>query len=212
MCGLCVPPVHTLFTPCSHPVHTVCVAHRVCGTWHTVYEANTQPFSPSGDSRGSTTSAVSSDAFKNLGAAPGDDFAQPQLPVTQHASNEMDDVFGGKIDQTIDSILSHTLDNAKTGNIFELVAAALEKQRVATGLMELRTEVKTLRQKNINLRMQLDEMEKMMDANIEDRERVIQARNEQVGSLRRGKEEVEAELYSANEENTGEDGQTGAVQ
>ncbi|GMH80190.1 hypothetical protein TL16_g08439 [Triparma laevis f. inornata] len=85
-------------------------------------------------------------------------------------------------------------------NIFTVVAAALEKHRVAMGLEELRHEVKTLRQKNMNLKMQLEEMEKMMDANIEDRERVISQRNGQIVDLKREKEELEAALYGEKEE------------
>ena len=75
-------------------------------------------------------------------------------------------------------------------SIFSVVAAALEKHRVATGLEDLRLEVKTLRQKNMNLRMQLEEMEKMMDANIEDRERTILQRRDQILELKREKEDV----------------------
>ena len=81
-----------------------------------------------------------------------------------------------------------------------MVAAALEKHRVATGLEELRLEVRTLRQKNMNMKMQLEEMEKMMDANIEDRERVISQRKEQIIVLKKEKEDLEAFLKSAIEE------------
>jgi hypothetical protein len=81
-----------------------------------------------------------------------------------------------------------------------VVAAALEKHRVATGLEELRLEVRTLRQKNMNMKMQLEEMEKMMDANIEDRERVISQRKEQIIVLKKEKEDLEAFLKSAIEE------------
>ena len=48
--------------------------------------------------------------------------------------------------------------------------------------------------------MQLEEMEKMMDANIEDRERVISQRNGQIMDLKREKEELEAALYGEKEE------------
>jgi len=79
-------------------------------------------------------------------------------------------------------------------NIFEVVNAALEQHRVTMGLEELRGEVKTLRQKNMNLKMQLEEMEKMMDANIEDRERVIQQRNEQIKEIKKDKDALEKEF------------------
>ena len=52
----------------------------------------------------------------------------------------------------------------------------------------------------MNLKMQLEEMEKMMDANIEDRERVISQRNGQIMDLKREKEELEAALYGEKEE------------
>lgn len=90
--------------------------------------------------------------------------------------------------------------DGKPENIFDVVSAALEKHRVATGLEELKLEVRTLRQKNVNMKMQLEEMEKMMDANIEDRERVISQRKEQINVLKREKEDFESLLNNEKEE------------
>lgn len=44
--------------------------------------------------------------------------------------------------------------------------------------------------------MQLEEMEKMMDANIEDRERVIKQRNDQLALVKKEKDDLEARLKS----------------
>ncbi len=79
-------------------------------------------------------------------------------------------------------------------NIFTVVAAALEKKRVEVGLNALRDEANSLRSKNAVLRAQVDELEKMMDANIEDRERVIMQRNEQILALKGVKVELEAKV------------------
>jgi hypothetical protein len=143
-----------------------------------------------------TGSRPSSSAFNNL-----NDVSGSYLEMSSVGNNNAvvgvrgEDDFSNKVDRTIDSILTATLSGPKTGNIFELVAAALEKQRVATGLLELRNEVKSLRIKNSNLRMQLEEMEKMMDANIEDRERVISQRNEQISTNKNNIADLEAAVY-----------------
>ncbi|GMH79768.1 hypothetical protein TrST_g5363 [Triparma strigata] len=141
------------------------------------------------------------DAFSNLDN-PHDSYLE-MSPLDEPAYQKQN---GNHVSQDLmvdKSWLKSALNGAeKEGqNIFTVVAAALEKHRVATGLEDLRHEVKTLRQKNMNLKMQLEEMEKMMDANIEDRERVISQRNGQIADLKREKEDLEATLYEEKEKN-----------
>ena len=146
--------------------------------------------SPRGASRGNSTSSQNNHLshFDNIYldmAPPSDSFARK---VEDEANN--------------DSLLTKAFTNAakNSENIFEVVSAALEKHRVTTGLEELRNEVRTLRMKNSNLKMQLEEMEKMMDANIEDRERVIDQRNEQIKDMKKKIESLTGELEHTNEE------------
>ena len=146
--------------------------------------------SPRGASRGNSTSSQNNHLshFDNIYldmAPPSDSFARK---VEDEANN--------------DSLLTKAFTNAakNSENIFEVVSAALEKHRVTTGLEELRNEVRTLRMKNSNLKMQLEEMEKMMYANIEDRERVIDQRNEQIKDMKKKIESLTGELEHTNEE------------
>ena len=134
------------------------------------------PFFPPPQTSADHDSDFPNDAFSNLDN-PHDSYLE-MSPLDEPAYQKQN---GNHVSQDLmvdKSWLKSALNGAeKEGqNIFTVVAAALEKHRVATGLEELRHEVKTLRQKNMNLKMQLEEMEKMMDANIEDRERVISQR------------------------------------
>lgn len=114
----------------------------------------------------------------------------PSLPSSQPAAAEKQQP------KDPNHWLRAALGNAEANgeNIFTVVAAALEKKRVEVGIVQLRDEVNGLRSKNAALRAQVDDLEKMMDANIEDRERVIMQRNEQIAGLKAAKAELEAEL------------------